>query len=128
MLVARLVGGGMIAALLVVGVAEVEPWPLSSMRLFSQVRTDRSSGFEVFVDGQRLDLASLGRGFRGAHHLLPRFDDMSEAERDDVCAAWADAAGHPGAAVRIDRVTWTVPTGPDDPRREVARREAWTCG
>jgi hypothetical protein len=125
---ARLFGPGLVAVLLLVGVAEAEPWPLSSMRLFSQVRTDRSSGFEVFVDGEQLHLAELGRGFRGAHHLLPRFDDMTDAERDDVCRAWADAAGHPGAEVRVDRVTWTIPTGDDDPRREVARREAWTCG
>ena len=128
MVIARLLGPGLVAVLLAVGVAEVEPWPLSSMRLFSQVRTDRSSGFEVFVDGERLHLASLGRGFRGAHHLLPRFDSLTQDERDDVCAAWATAAGSPGGAVRVDRVTWTVPTGPDDRRREVARREAWTCG
>jgi hypothetical protein len=128
MVIARLLGPGLVAATLVVGVVEAEPWPLSSMRLFSQVRTDRSSGFEVFVDGERLHLADLGRAFRGAHHLLPRFDDMTQAERDDVCAAWATAAGQPGATVRIDRVTWTVPTGPDDVRIEVARREAWTCG
>ena len=128
MLTARLFGPGLVAVLLAVGVVEAEPWPLSSMRLFSQVRTDRSSGFEVFLDGDRLDLGELGRGFRGAHHLLPRFASMTQAERDDVCAAWATAAGRPGAAVRIDRVTWTVPTGPDEARREVARREAWTCG
>ena len=129
---ARVVVVGIVGALLAVGAADAELWPLSSMRLFSQVRTDRASGYEVFLvdaDGsaRRLDVASLGREFRGAHHLLPRFGEMTQAERDGVCAAWASAAGG-AASVRIDRVVRAVPTGPDDPRRELDRSVAWTCG
>src|SRR5215210_7806901 len=124
---ARAVVIGIVAALLVAGAVEAEWWPVSSMRLFSEVRDDRAAGFEVFLvdadgDASRLDLASLGRGFRGAHHLLPRFSSMTQAERDEVCAAWAAAAGGDADSVRIDRVVRTVPTGDDDPAREVSRR------
>ena len=127
----RVVVVGIVGALLAVGAADAELWPMSSMRLFSQVRTDRAAGYEVFLvdaDGaaRRLDVASLGREFRGAHHLLPRFADMTQDERDEVCAAWATAAGG-AASVRIDRVVRSVPTGADDPRRELDRRVAWTC-
>ena len=121
----------MVLALAVAGAVEAEWWPVSSMRLFSEVRDDRAAGFEVFLvdrDGttRRLDVAALGREFRGAHHLLPRFGAMTQAERDEVCAAWAEAAGG-AASVRVDRVVRSVPTGPDDPRRELDRRVAWTC-
>ncbi len=88
----------MVLALAVAGAVEAEWWPVSSMRLFSEVRDDRAAGFEVFLvdadgDDERLVLASLGRGFRGAHHLVPRFASMTQPERDGVCAAWAE----PGA-------------------------------
>ena len=122
----------MVLALAVAGAAEAEWWPVSSMRLFSEVRGDRAAGFEVLlVDAEGtarpLDVAALGRQFRGAHHLLPRFGSMTQAERDEVCVAWAAAAGGGAVSVRIDRVVRTVPTSADEPRREVDRRVAWTC-
>ena len=131
-MLARAVVVGMVGTLLVAGVVEAEWWPVSSMRLFSQVRDDRGTAFEVFLvdaDGteRRLDLASLGRGFRGAHHLLPRFASMTQAERDEVCTAWATAASAPDASVRVDRVVRTVPTDAGEPRRELGRDVAWTC-
>ena len=122
----------MVLALATAGALEAEWWPVSSMRLFSQVRGERAAGYEVFLvdaDGtaRRLDVASLGREFRGALHLLPRFAEMTQAERDDVCEAWAAAAGGSAVSVRIDRVVRMVPTDDDEPRREVERRVAWTC-
>ena len=131
-MLARAVVVGMVATLLAAAVVEGEWWPVSSMRLFSEVRDDRGTAFEVFLvdaDGtaRRLDLASLGRGFRGAHHLLPRFASMTQPERDEVCAAWAAAAGGGGASVRVDRVVRSVPTRPDQPRVELEREVAWTC-
>ena len=43
----RIVTYGVVAGLLVAAQLEVEAWPVTSFRLFSQVRTDRSVGLEL---------------------------------------------------------------------------------
>jgi hypothetical protein len=134
--VGRVVVYGLVGLLAVAAVAEAEWWPVSSMRLFSQVRTDTAVVWEVHLVGasgedEVLDVSSLGRGFRGAHHLVPRLAAMPAAERDAVCAAWADAAaaqGHIAAVdVRIDRVVRSVPRRDAEAPAERSRTEAVRC-
>ena len=49
----RVVTYGMVAGLLVAAQLEVEVWPVTSFRLFSQIRTDRSVALQlVAVDAQ----------------------------------------------------------------------------
>jgi hypothetical protein len=134
--VGRLVVYGLVALLGIAAVVDAEWWPVSSMRLFSQVRSDSAVSWEVRLVGPNgteeiLDVASLGRGFRGAHHLVPELAAMSAADRDAVCRAWAEAAaaaGHVAAVeVRIDRVVRSVPTSDDDVAAERSRTEAVRC-
>ena len=132
----RVVVYGLLALLAIAAAFDAEWWPVSSMRLFSQVRSDSAVTWEVRLVGPRgtedvLDVASLGRGFRGAHHLVPELAAMAPSERDAVCRAWAEAAvaaGHVTAVeVRIDRVVRSVPTSADDIAVERSRTEAVRC-
>jgi hypothetical protein len=121
---ARAVVGGLTGLLLLAGAVEAEWWPVSSMRLFSEVRTGVSTGYEVFVAGARVDVAELGRPYRGAHHLVPDMVAMAPGERDEICRAWSGGAGE----VRVDLVRRRVPTGSGEPAREIERRVLFTCG
>ena len=136
----RAVVYGLLGVLALAAALEAEWWPVSSMRLFSQVRSDSAITWEVrlvgpTVDGGRaeevLDVASLGRAFRGAHHLVPDLAGMPADQRDAVCHAWAEAAveaGHLAAVeVRIDRVVRAVPTSEGDTAAERSRTEVLRC-
>ena len=134
--VGRIVVYGLVTLLALAAALDAEWWPVSSMRLFSQVRSDSAVSWEVRLVGpggveEGLDVASLGRGFRGAHHLVPELATMSDGDRDAVCRAWAEAAadqGHVAAVeVRIDRVVRSVPTSDDDVADERARTEVLRC-
>ena len=126
----------LVALLAVAAAVDAEWWPVSSMRLFSQVRSDSAVSWEVRLVGgsgteEVLDVASLGRGYRGAHHLVPELAGMPAADRDAVCHAWAEAAaaaGHLTAVeVRIERVVRSVPTSDADVVEERSRTEAVRC-
>jgi hypothetical protein len=132
----RIVVYGLMTVLLLAAVVEAESWPVSSMRLFSQVRTDAAVSYEVHLvaaDGadQLLVLPSLGRPFRGAHHVVPRLAGMGAAARDDVCRAWARAAADAGrleaVELRVERVVRSVPTSSADAVVERARTEVVRC-
>jgi hypothetical protein len=132
----RVVVYGLVALLAIAAAFDAEWWPVSSMRLFSQVRSDAAVTWEVRLVGPRgseevLDVAPLGRSYRGAHHLVPELAAMAPGERDAVCRAWAEAAaaaGHVAALeVRIDRVVRSVPTSDDDVAEERSRTEAVRC-
>lgn len=132
----RIVVYGLVGALAVAAVFNAEWWPISSMRLFSHVRGDSAVTYEVHLVGadgadEVLDVASLGRSFRGAHHVVPRLADMPADERDAVCQAWARAAADDGGVaaveVRVDRVVRSVPMSSEDDVVERSRREVLRC-
>lgn len=117
---ARWVAYGLVALLALSVVAQVEWWPLSSFRLFSQARTGTATSWRIaLVDAEGaehpLPFDQLPRGFRGSHHLAPTLRGLRPDRRDAVCRAWADAArdrlGIVAAQVRVYRVTGRVPTG-----------------
>ena len=98
----RIVTYGTVAGLLLVAHLEVEPWPATSYRLFSQVRTDRAVGLElvaVHEDGTR-ERASTS-------HQLPRLPaEPPEIRRRKVLAWLAIAEVDPSTvvAVQLERV------------------------
>ena len=108
----RIVTYGTVAGLLLVAHLEVEPWPATSYRLFSQVRTDRAVGLElvaVHEDGtrERASLAGAGEVLTTTSHQLPRLPaEPPEIRRRKVLAWLAIAEVDPSTvvAVQLERV------------------------
>lgn len=92
----RLCVYGIVAALAVTALAQIEPWPLSSFRLFSLTRSGEEIRWELIRvdDGAEtaLDLASLGRGYRESAHYLPALAIGGVAARSAACSAWMSAS------------------------------------
>lgn len=133
---ARVVTYGLVALLAVCAVVQVEWWPLTAFRLFSQPRTATATAWEVdLVDAAGAEHAvpfdRLPRGFRGAHHLAPTLAASAPGRRDAVCRAWAAAGGRrlgvAATEVRVYRLTGRVPTGPGDRVPPPRRALATTC-
>lgn len=128
----RRVAYGLVGLVLVFGLARIEAFPLSGFRLFSGVRdAERESWYLRAVDGagdeEPLRLSELPVSHRNSTGVLDDFDDLREAERDEICAAWADplrAEGHDIVVVRVYRARQSV--WPDAPPAE--RELMWECG
>lgn len=108
----RIVTYGTVAGLLLVAHLEVEHWPATSYRLFSQVRTDRSVGLElvaVHEDGtrERVSLVGAGEVLTTTSHQFPRLSaEPPEVRRRKVLAWLAIAEVDPSTvvAVQLERV------------------------
>jgi hypothetical protein len=103
---------GLLAALLVCGLAGVEWWPFTAWKLYSQVRTDSRVVWEastVAADGREtaVDPNGLPLGYRHVELLLARFPGYSSEKREEICDAIAEGARDEGeevVAVRVYRV------------------------
>jgi hypothetical protein len=87
----------LIAAMVASAIFVWEPWPLTSFRLFSHLRTDAQSGWRattVEADGTELayPLDSLGRGLRNFGFRMTEFAAAAEARRDEICRTWVAVA------------------------------------
>ena len=85
-----------LAVFVVCGVAGLNLWPFTGWHLFSQVRTDRITAWEITtVDGVGQELgvafADLPAGYRSSSHVAAGLARLSEAQRLAVCRAWASA-------------------------------------
>jgi hypothetical protein len=116
----------------VTGVATLELFPFSGFRLFSELRpAERQSWALRAVDeaGDEIPirLADLPLGFRNSTTLLRGFEDLSSAERDEICDAWAQPLRERDVSVvgvRIYSVVQSVrPDGPPP-----TRTLAYECG
>lgn len=96
--VARRVTVGAVGLLLLVGLVEVELWPLTSYRLFSEVRTpDRVSTRLVaeLPDGSTQTLVPGGTNpvLRTTTHQYGRLRHAGPVERAQLTQAWLAATG-----------------------------------
>ncbi|MBA2478667.1 MAG: hypothetical protein H0V38_08675 [Sporichthyaceae bacterium] len=132
---ARTVTYGLCGGLLLLGIAQVEVWPLSAFRLFSGVRGPEATSWQVVVvdsDGSErlLDLAGMPDRVGLPHHLLPRLVDASPAVREDVLETYVEAAGAGTSAVRVRvyRVVSRTSTEPDVANIQLSRHVAYEVG
>ena len=94
---ARLAVYAMLAAVLGCGLFEVEAWPLTGWKLFSEIRTDESFSWQIIgADGngteQRLGRTQLGDVQVLAQRTLDHWFDLGSADREAVCQVLLSAA------------------------------------
>ena len=136
MTVRRVLSASFFVLFAMAAVADVNAWPLTGWRLFSTVRGPTLPGWEAVVvagDGgeSAVPFDRMGRGYRGALHVLQDFPRLPEDERQAVCRTWASAARRVGAdvaAVRIYRTVSTASLGTSPPTTVKDRRLHTTCG
>jgi hypothetical protein len=116
----------------ITGVAHLELFPFSGFRLFSELRPAERHSWELRAvdpsgDELPIRLGDLPLGFRNSTTLLPGFDDLTAAERDEICDAWAGPLRADGiAVVRVHVYAVQRSVRPGSPPPE--RRLAYECG
>ena len=104
---ARVVTYGMVGLLAWAALSTVEAWPVTSYRLFSAVRTDRSVTLElvaIATSGER-QVVSLGRGqlLSTTRHQFMLLRREPDAERERKVRAWLELADIDASTVsRVD--------------------------
>ena len=109
----------------ITGIAHLELLPFSGFRLFSEVRGPVRTSSQLYaVDGDGTEvpilLDQLPLGYRQSWRLIPGMEDMSVAQRDEICDAWARPLREHGievTTIRIYRIVDDVrPDGPPSER------------
>lgn len=93
----RIITYGLVIGLVVTTVAGIERWPVTSFRLFSTVRTDRSFVLELVAtqpDGtrQKVPISASTKGSAGTAHQLAELRLAPSAEQRAKVTAWMNAA------------------------------------
>ena len=108
---ARAVTYGLVLVLGFGVVQQIEAWPITSYRLFSQVRTDRSTSLElvaVGADGTRTLVRPSGEVAATTAHQYRELRLLDPDRQQTQVHAWLDSAdvdAEGQAAVRLERVT-----------------------
>jgi hypothetical protein len=123
---------GFLGLLLLFGLVGVEAWPFSGFRLFSSMRSDERGSWEiVWVDPAQheegVTLAELPVAYRNTSTIIAEFDDMTVAERDEVCDAWVGPLRERGTPVERVRI-YQRTTFLGDDRAPPTRELRWECG
>ena len=123
---ARVVVYAMIAAIAVAGLAQIEFWPLTAFRLFSDLRGPTQVRWELAVVGSGsrvgagagsgsdgrggapdetlVDLAHLPPALKGADHILPSLAGAPPRTSATTVRPWLEATGNPASSVVEVRV------------------------
>jgi hypothetical protein len=125
-----------LAAFVLVGLTNLDAWPLTGWRLFSSVRGAEAVAVEArAVDAQgRSRVVRMGRisaGLRGFELLVKDFPALSREERDATCAAWLGAVRSSGiraVTLEIDLLRYSLlPRDGDRPANPPERILAAEC-
>ncbi len=110
-----------LAVFLVCGAFEIEHWPLTGFRLYTEIRTEERTSTRVIAllaDGgtEEVVFVDLPFGYHSTNRLLSDFPDMTQEERDEICDAWVQPLRDDGVevvGVRVDEyVTHLGGAGP----------------
>ncbi|PZR52145.1 hypothetical protein DNL40_13115 [Xylanimonas oleitrophica] len=111
---ARRVTYGSVALLLVVAVAQVELWPLTSFRLFSHVRTGEGQTLRLVATAPDGQVVPVPVGARSGGSTAHRLKDLAGAEPEaarEMVDGWLELAGVDPAdvrTVRLERELWEL--------------------
>jgi hypothetical protein len=110
-----------VALLLVAMIASAlfvwEPWPLTSFRLFSNVRIDHQRAWlattvDAAGDEEPYPIGAEPDGFRGFPFVMAEFVSAGRDRRDELCRTWVEGApdlvGRDAAEVRIYLREWEL--------------------
>lgn len=126
----------LLAAAIASAVFVLEPWPFTSFRLFSHLRTDQQFAWRASaVDARGIErdypLGSLPHGFRGFSFVMAEFVEANSDRRHELCRTWVRAApgliGHEAVAVRIYRREWLLSDREGSRALPGTERLAFTC-
>lgn len=126
----------LIAAMIACAVFAWEPWPLTSFRLFSNVRIDEQSAWlatTVDADGdeESYPLGGEDHGFRGFPFTMSEFVAATRARQDELCRTWVDAApelvGRDAVEVDIYLRSWRLSDRDDDGASPGSTELRYTC-
>ncbi len=112
---------GLLAAIVLMSAFGAVLWPLNEWRLFSTLRTSRSSSLHLIVESPsgetRLKPAELWREYRGVGYTVSFAEEAGADELERVCDVLLEAArtSTPEAtALRMERVSSVHPrAGPE---------------
>ncbi len=124
---------GFLALFLLCGALEVEHWPLTGFRLYTEIRTEERPSTRVIAllaDGSSREVVfvDLPFGYHSTNRLLSDFPDMTQDERDEICDAWVQPLRDDGievVGVRVDE--YVTHLGDPDSRPERVA-ELYRCG
>jgi hypothetical protein len=123
---------GFLLLFAVTGIAHLELYPFSGFRLFSELRGEERTSWQlrgVDAKGEEVGISvgHLPLGYRQSTRLIPGMADMNTRERDELCDAWAAPARERGVDVVRVRIYRTVGSvRPDGPPPE--RTLVYECG
>ena len=107
----------LLAAMVLCATFAVEPWPLTSFKLFSEVRTDertawRATTIDASGEEATYPLGALPLGFRGFGFTMSEFVAADSERQAELCRTWIDAAdelvGREAVGVRIYQRSWRL--------------------
>lgn len=113
-----------------------EPWPLTSFRLFSNLRIDEQSAWQATtIDAGGIEepypLGGEDHGFRGFPFTMSEFVSASTSRQDELCRIWVDAApelvGRDAVQVRLYLRTWKLSDREGDHALPGVTRLEYTC-
>jgi hypothetical protein len=126
----------LIAAMIACAVFAWEPWPLTSFRLFSNVRIDEQSAWlattvDATGDEEPYPLGGEDHGFRGFPFTMSEFASADPARQDELCRTWVDAApelvGRDAVEVNLYLRSWRLSDRDDDGARPGTTELRYTC-
>jgi len=113
-----------------------EPWPFTSFRLFSHVRTDEQTAWGATIveaDGTTMPypIDSLDEGLRNFSFRVAEFIGADQQRRDELCRVWVSAAPDvvdgPVTAVRLYQRQWLVSDRDGDRALPGTETPMFTC-
>jgi hypothetical protein len=124
---------GFLALFLLCGALEIEHWPLTGFRLYTEIRTEERTSTRVIAllaDGrsQEVVFVDLPFGYHSTNRLLSDFPEMTQEERDEICDAWVQPLREDGVEVVGVRVDEYVTHLGDPGSRPERVAELYRCG
>jgi hypothetical protein len=125
-----------LTAFVLCGVLGIEAWPLTGWRLFSNLRAQHQTSWQVVTfdrAGQErpLPYSRLPRRYRNFTLIMRDFPRLPATEQAAVCRTWADAVrqlGQDVVGVRIYQVERDLSRREDRLATATARRLRYVCG
>jgi hypothetical protein len=116
----------LIAAMVASAVFVLEPWPLTSFRLFSHLRVDEQTAWEATVVESNGEELGYPLGF-----AIGEFVDADGERRDELCRTWLAAApelvAREAVEVRLYQRRWLLSERSGDRALPGSREHAFTC-